>query len=237
MDELKFGPNGGLIYALEWVLCFENMNEFKLTLSLERYLVNNMDWLEDELSDFDDDYLIIDCPGQIELYTHIPVMRDLVQAMTRLDYRICAVYLLDAQFMDDPPKFFSGVMTAMSAMVQLEVPHINILSKMDLVEGDGKDGGARSRRVERFLETDPSLLLEDLNSTTSPKFAALNEALLRLIDEFNLVSFIPLNITDEDSVAVTLQHIDHAMQYGEDIEPKEVRDDDVGDEGMMAGGE
>ena len=193
---------------------------------MKRYLVNNMDWLEEELSDFDDDYLIIDCPGQIELYTHIPVMRDLVQAMTRLDYRICAVYLLDAQFMDDPPKFFSGVMTAMSAMVQLEVPHINILSKMDLIDGqDG--GGARSRRVERFLETDPSLLLEDLNASTSPKFAALNEALLRLIDEFNLVSFIPLNITDEDSVAVTLQHIDHAMQYGEDIEPKEVRDEDA----------
>lgn len=187
-----------------------------------------MDWLEDELSDFDDDYLIIDCPGQIELYTHIPVMRDLVQAMTRLDYRVCAVYLLDAQFMDDPPKFFSGVMTAMSAMVQLEVPHINILSKMDLIEGDGE---ARSRRVERFLETDPSLLLEDLNATTSPKFAALNEALLRLIDDFNLVSFIPLNITDEDSVAVTLQHIDHAMQYGEDVEPKEVRDDDMNESG------
>ena len=130
-----------------------------------------VDWLEDELSDFDDDYLIIDCPGQIELYTHSPVMRTLIQAMTRLDYRVCAVYLLDAQFMDDPPKFFAGVMTAMSAMVQLEVPHINILSKMDLVQQDkeGDDGGRgqmRSRRIERFLDADPCLNLEDLSSTT-----------------------------------------------------------------------
>jgi hypothetical protein len=60
---------------------------------------------------------------------------------------------------------------------------------MDLVEGNGKDEGARSRRVERFLETDPSLLLEDLNSTTSPKFAALNEALLMLIGDFNFLLF------------------------------------------------
>ena len=73
--------------------------------------------------------------------------------------------------------------------VQLEASHINILSKMDLVEGNGKDEGARSRRVERFLETDPSLLLEDLNSTTSPKFAALNEALLMLIGDFNFLLF------------------------------------------------
>jgi hypothetical protein len=44
MDELQFGPNGGLIYCLE-------------------YLNSNLDWLEEELGDFDDDYLLIDCPG------------------------------------------------------------------------------------------------------------------------------------------------------------------------------
>jgi GTPase SAR1 family protein len=44
MEDLELGPNGGLIY------CFE-------------YLMNNLDWLQDALGDFDDDYLIIDCPG------------------------------------------------------------------------------------------------------------------------------------------------------------------------------
>jgi hypothetical protein len=76
------------------------------------------------------------------------------------------------------------------------------------------------------LEADPSLLLEDISSVTSPKFADLNLALLRLIEEFNLVSFIPLNIQDEESVEVTLAHIDHALQYGEDVEPKEPKDED-----------
>ncbi len=28
-----------------------------------RYLMQNMDWLEEELGGFEDDYLIIDCPG------------------------------------------------------------------------------------------------------------------------------------------------------------------------------
>ncbi|KAG9291736.1 hypothetical protein G9A89_012021 [Geosiphon pyriformis] len=44
MEELQFGPNGGLIYCLE-------------------FLLNNLDWLEGELGEYDDDYLIIDCPG------------------------------------------------------------------------------------------------------------------------------------------------------------------------------
>ena len=175
-----------------------------------------MDWLENELQDFDDDYLIFDCPGtlhplntpgQIELYTHIPVMKDIVKTLERLNYRICGVYLLDSQFVQDASKFFSGVMTAMSAMVQLEIPHINVLTKMDLL-GDQ----AQTRRIERYLEADPSLLLQELNAQTPSKFDELNRALLRLIDEYSLVSFIPLNIQDEDSIQLVLSHIDHAMQ-------------------------
>ena len=30
-----------------------------------RYLLRNMDWLEEELGGFDDEYLIIDCPGRL----------------------------------------------------------------------------------------------------------------------------------------------------------------------------
>lgn len=37
--------------------------------------------------------------------------------------------------MEDKAKFFAGVMSAMSCMVSLECPHINVLSKMDLVRG------------------------------------------------------------------------------------------------------
>ena len=43
-----------------------------------------------------------------------------------------------------------------------------------------------------------------------------------------MVSFIPLNITDEESINLVLAHIDHAMQYGEDLEPKEPVDEDGG---------
>jgi hypothetical protein len=29
-----------------------------------RYLLQNMDWLDEELGEYEDDYLIIDCPGE-----------------------------------------------------------------------------------------------------------------------------------------------------------------------------
>ncbi|KAJ2381789.1 GPN-loop GTPase 3, partial [Coemansia sp. RSA 2559] len=69
MEELGYGPNGGLIY------CFE-------------FLMENLDWLEEQIGDYEDDYLILDCPGQIELYTHIPIMRQLTQILQQWNFRV-----------------------------------------------------------------------------------------------------------------------------------------------------
>lgn len=33
--------------------------------SICRYLLQNMDWLEEELGGYEDEYLIIDCPGRL----------------------------------------------------------------------------------------------------------------------------------------------------------------------------
>ncbi|KAL7314762.1 hypothetical protein PS15m_006291 [Mucor circinelloides] len=246
MEELDYGPNGGLIYCLE-------------------FLMNNVDWLEEEIGTFDDDYLIIDCPGQIELYTHFPIMRRLCETLGRLNMSVCGVYCLESQFIEDKSKYFSGVLSAMSAMVNLEIPHINVMTKMDLIEGDygnkpieeeedddedDADTAAEKKRrrqkrrrrlmekamtdreMDRYLEPDPMLMTEEADtvlngeepSARSLKFQALNQAIVQLIDDYSMVRFIPLNITDEDSVEYVLSHVDNSMQYGEDLEPKEPDD-------------
>ena len=74
-------------------------------------------------------------------------MRRLVDALQNWDFRICGVFLIDSQFVVDASKFFSGVMSALSTMVQLEIPHVNIMSKMDLLDGRTKI------QVERLLKT------------------------------------------------------------------------------------
>ena len=134
---------------------------------------------------------------------------------------MCGIYLIDSQFIDDTPKFFAGVLSAMAAMIQLEVPHINVMTKMDLL---GKRG--KSSEMDRFFEADTDLLAEHANASTAPKFHELNQAIVRLIDEYNMVGFLPLDNTDEDSISLVLQHVDHATQYGEDVEPKEIVDPD-----------
>ncbi|ORX47165.1 hypothetical protein DM01DRAFT_1368395 [Hesseltinella vesiculosa] len=248
MEELDYGPNGGLIYCLE-------------------FLLNNIDWLEEEIGNYDDDYLIFDCPGQIELYTHFPIMRRLCEQLQRWNMNICGVYCLESQFIEDKNKYFSGVLSAMSAMVNLEIPHINVMTKMDLIQGDygnkaeqdlpedddndddddeATDQKRQQRRknrrikleqimtdreLDRYLDPDPMLMVDENNRLTDEelagragKFHALNQAIVQLIDDYSMVSFIPLNITDDDSIEYVLSNIDHSMQYGEDLEPKEPDD-------------
>ncbi|TIB76746.1 GPN-loop GTPase 3 [Wallemia mellicola] len=210
MDELNLGPNGGLIY------CFE-------------YLMNNLDWLEEQLGEYEDDYLIIDCPGQIELYTHFPLMQILIENLTKLNIKVAAAYLLESQFMDDISKYFAGVLSATSAMINLEVPHINVMTKMDLIGDDNVvTRGRKKKDLERFLEPDPDLI-DQINTTTNEKFHRLNKSIVDLIADHNLIQFIPLDITNEDTVENLLSHIDNSIQYGEDEEPNEPADLDDGD--------
>jgi len=151
--------------------------------------------------------------------------------------------------MEDRYKYFSGVLSAMSAMVNLEIPWINILSKMDLVEptkrADDDDdddekrldpgalNGRRGRRnVAKFLDPDPTMLLASEPTggyKSNPRFHQLNQAIVQLIEDHPLVQFLPLNLTSTNSLETIISHIDFTMQYGEDEEPREPKDMDEGD--------
>ncbi|XP_031399549.1 GPN-loop GTPase 3-like [Punica granatum] len=203
MEELGLGPNGGLIYCME-------------------YLEQNLDdWLTEELENFlDDDYLIFDCPGQIELFSHVPVLKNFVEHLQRKNFNVCGVYLLDSQFITDVTKFISGCMASLSAMVQLELPHVNILSKMDLVKN--------KRDIEDYLNPEPRILLSELNLRMAPQFEKLNKALAELVDEYSMVSFVPLDLKKNSSIQYVLSQIDSCIQYGEDADVK-VKDFDPDD--------
>ena len=55
------------------------------------YLEEEMDdWLGDQLQGYgEDDYLLFDCPGQIELYSHSSVFRSLVKYLQNGGWSVC----------------------------------------------------------------------------------------------------------------------------------------------------
>ena len=100
-------------------------------------------------------------------------------------------------------------------MVQIELPHVNVLSKVDLMEQYGKLGNLLNFLkvsfdvryyivylhlvafgLDYYTEVmDLSYLLEQLpQSSFFLKYKKLNEALIGLVEDYSLVSFVPLNV-------------------------------------------
>jgi GTPase SAR1 family protein len=70
MSNDELGPNGAVLYALE-------------------ELENNFDWLADGLQKLGEDYILFDCPGQVELFTHHDSLRRIFFKIQKLGYRVC----------------------------------------------------------------------------------------------------------------------------------------------------
>lgn len=204
MDYLCLGPNGGLIYCME-------------------FLYANRDWLASRLNRLRQEnskyYLIFDLPGQVELYTYNPSMYELVSYLTRkpstgsnctletgLNLHLTAVHLVDSHYCSDAGKFISCVLTSLTAMLQLSIPHVNILSKADLVE----QFGDLAFNLDFFTEVlDLQYLIDRLQKDGDlfyEKYAHLNQALIGLIQDHSLVQFLLLDIQD-------LSHLERVMRY------------------------
>jgi hypothetical protein len=46
--------------------------------------------------------------------------------------------MVDAHYCTDPAKYISVLLLSLKTMLQLELPHVNVLSKVDLIETYGK---------------------------------------------------------------------------------------------------
>jgi len=205
-EELKLGPNGALLYCMN-------------------YLMDNLEtWLLPEIGEeYDGDYIIFDCPGQIELYTHMDLMKRFVKQLDQWSFRVCGIFAMDAHFLTDGAKFIAGSLVALSTMVNLEVPHLNILTKMDLLSKSDR------KNIERYLEPDAhDLLKEEAETPWNAKFLELSEALGKVLDDYSLVKFVPLDIRKSSNMENILLIADMVMGVSEDADVK-VKDFDEPD--------
>jgi len=96
-------------------------------------------------------------------------------------------------------------------MLKLELPHINVLSKIDLIEKYGK----LAYDLEYFTDVQNlNYLNTQLDSEPGgEKFAKLNKIICGIIEDFSLVSFTTLNIQDGESVYDLVKKIDKSNGY------------------------
>ena len=206
-DNLNLGPNGSLMYCIE-------------------YIENNLDWLVKRLQLLIDNhssslppiYILFDCPGQIELYTHHGSIHRIIEQLTRkLSLRLCCVNLIDSFYCSNSSNFISALLTSLSMMLHLELPHVNILSKIDLIERYG----SLEQNIDFYTEVlDLSYLMRNKNFSQdkfqpklAKKYRQFNQALCEVIQDYSLVSYLTLNVQDRASIEKVNNTIDKANGF------------------------
>ena len=118
MKQYDLGPNGALIMAND--LIASKLDEFQTA-------VNNVN----------PDYLIVDTPGQIELFAYRSSGPFFVQNFNA-DEKV-NLFLFDGALITSPVNFVSVALLATSIKLRLNLPTINVLTKTDLIGEKLKD--------------------------------------------------------------------------------------------------
>jgi GTPase SAR1 family protein len=128
MEEDSLGPNGGVLYALE-------------------ELEQNMEWLEEGLSELGEDYVLFDCPGQVELYTHHSSLRNIFFKLQKLGYRVRIPITSN-----NPRGIFADFGTACSStsfrFILPNPPFVIYLESHLVAACDATDGSTTSERTD-----------------------------------------------------------------------------------------
>jgi len=94
-------------------------------------------------------------------------------------------------------------------MLHLELSHVNVLSKMDLITQYGE----LDFNLDFYTEVQDLSYLENVLSSSSPRFAALNMTICSLVEDFGLVGFETLAVEDKQSMLHLTHAIDRATGY------------------------
>lgn len=118
MHQYDLGPNGSLIMANDLI-------------------ASKIDELQNEVDRTNPDYLLVDTPGQIELFAYRTSGPFFIQNLRSEEK--ANIFLFDGSLITSPINFVSLSLLATSIKLRLDVPTVNVLTKSDLIGEKLKD--------------------------------------------------------------------------------------------------
>jgi len=118
MEKYNLGPNGALIMAADLV-------------------ANEIEKLSDEIEDLRSDVVLVDTPGQMELFAFRAAGPYIANELTKEPKAI--VYLFDAVFSVNPLNYVSNLFLSAAIYSRFFLPQIHLLSKCDLLPKEEVD--------------------------------------------------------------------------------------------------
>ena len=112
MQQYELGPNGAMVMANDLI-------------------ASKIDDIQNDVNKVNPDYLIVDTPGQIELFAYRSSGRFIVDNISTEEKT--NIFLFDGSLITSPVNFVSIALLATSIRLRLNLPTINVLTKTDLI--------------------------------------------------------------------------------------------------------
>lgn len=155
-----------------------------------------------------------------------------LQQPANLD-QLVVIHLTDSIILSRPSLYVSSLLLALRSMLQMDLPHLNVLTKIDNLQNYPNlpfnlDFYTEVQDLHYLL---PHLNREQTSGIPGPttavanedtdmddeeptsKFSALNKAIVELVEDFALVGFETLAVEDKKSMMTLLRAIDRAGGY------------------------
>ena len=186
MRKYNVGPNGAQIIGADLI-----------TTVVEE--------IKDEIEFSGAEYVIVDTPGQMELFTLRESSRILVSALN--EKRSVMVYLFDPVVSKTPSGFLSLLFMASSAVFRLNLPQIPVLSKADVLEEE---------ELERIIawSHDPDFLYQHVSGERN-----LGVELFHILKDSGFFRpLIPVSATEGYGIEDIYDGIQEVFYGGDDLE-------------------
>jgi GTPase SAR1 family protein len=156
MQQFGLGPNGALVASLDMG-------------------VSSADEIREEIIDLDRDYVLVDCPGQIELFAYRNSGPLMVSSLVEEESAL-SLYLLDSNIARVPSGYLSSMLLGMSINIRFGLPQLNILSKADILSEE------ELAAIVGWSE-EPYKLEEALDESSTGLIREFSSSILRMLDE------------------------------------------------------
>ncbi len=189
MRQYGLGPNGGLVMANDMTAA-------------------RLDQIQEEVDAVNPDYLVVDTPGQIELFAYRssgPFLTAGMAAESKL-----ALFLFDGAMMGSASNYISVSLLAASIRLRVGLPSVNVLSKSDIAAAP----------IPTVLEwaSDAGGALEAAAAEESGDVYALMSAMVEGMDAEYPRHIIPVSAATGDGMADLEAALSRVLNLGEEVE-------------------
>ncbi|MHA2408335.1 MAG: ATP/GTP-binding protein [Candidatus Ranarchaeia archaeon] len=164
--QLKLGPNGALIEAAN-------------------QLSTKVDEIRDEIEYLDSEYVLLDLPGQIELFAYRTYGRALFEVLEPESQ--VTLFLMEPSLARTPLGFISLSLLGLSLAYRFPMPQLNVLTKSDLLKPE---------EIDKILNwsTDIDSLITEIETFNDATTRLYGTEIFRIIETLGSTAISPLSL-------------------------------------------